>query len=190
LRCSEPFENERRLLTIRQIQVSILPGHVPALPRLRVAAAYHPMSTVAGDFYQFIELDDQRLGVLIADVSGHGVPAALIAVMMKTTVQSIVPCAHSPREVLRGLNRILSGQGHNQFITSAYLFIDVENYRARYSAAGHPALLLSRAGTLQRIESNGLVFADLPQFCIRRNFFEHSCVGGSPASSFVCDWVL
>jgi len=92
--------------------------------------------------------------------------------------------------VLRGLNRILSGQGHNQFITSAYLFIDVENYRARYSAAGHPALLLSRAGTLQRIESNGLVFADLPQFCIRRNFFEHSCVGGSPASSFVCDWVL
>ena len=53
---------------------------------------------------------------------------------------------------------MLSGQGHNQFITSAYLFIDAENYRARYSAAGHPPLLLSRAGTLQRIESNGLVF--------------------------------
>lgn len=159
------FENERRLLTIeseletaRQIQISILPENVPALPRLRVAAAYRPMSAVAGDFYQFIELDDHRLGVLVADVSGHGVPAALIAAMLKTAVQSIVHCAHSPREVLEGLNRILSGQGHNQFITSAYLFIDAENYKARYSAAGHPPLLLSRAGTLQRIESNGLVF--------------------------------
>lgn len=170
------FENERRLLTIeseletaRQIQISILPERVPALPRLRVAAAYHPMSAVAGDFYHFIELDDQRLGVLVADVSGHGVPAALIAVMMKTAVQSIVSCAHSPREVLRGLNQMLSGQGHNQFITSAYLFIDAENYRARYSAAGHPPLLLSRAGTLQRIESNGLVFgvASEPDYPVR-----------------------
>jgi sigma-B regulation protein RsbU (phosphoserine phosphatase) len=159
------FENERRLLTIeseletaRQIQISILPENVPALPRLRVAAAYRPMSAVAGDFYQFIELDEHRLGVLVADVSGHGVPAALIAAMMKTAVQSIVPCAHSPRAVLEGLNRMLSGQGHNQIITSAYLFIDAENYKARYSAAGHPPLLLSRAGTLQRIESNGLVF--------------------------------
>src|SRR5215469_14344464 len=143
------FKNVRRLLTTeseletaRQIQTSILPERVPALPRLRIAAAYHPMSAVAGDFYEFITLDDQRLGVLVADVSGHGVPAALIAVMMKTAVQSFVPCADSPREVLRGLNGLLSGQGHDQFITSAYLFIDAENYRARYSAAGHPPLLL------------------------------------------------
>jgi phosphoserine phosphatase RsbU/P len=159
------FQNERRLLTIeseletaRRIQLSILPENVPALPGLRVAAAYRPMSAVAGDFYHFIELDEHRLGVVVADVSGHGVPAALIAAMMKTAVQSIVPCAHSPREVLQGLNRMLSGQGHDQFITAAYLFIDAENHEARYSAAGHPPLLLSRAGTLQRIESNGLVF--------------------------------
>jgi sigma-B regulation protein RsbU (phosphoserine phosphatase) len=170
------FENERRLLTIeseletaRQIQFSILPENVPALPRLRIAAGYHPMSTVAGDFYQFIELDDHHLGVLVADVSGHGVPAALIAAMMKTAVQTIVPCAHSPREVLQGLNRMLSWQGHDQFVTAAYLFIDTENYKARYSAAGHPALLLSRAGKLQRIESNGLVFgvAAEPEYPVR-----------------------
>jgi sigma-B regulation protein RsbU (phosphoserine phosphatase) len=164
------FENERRLLTIeseletaRQIQISILPERVPALPRLRVAAAYHPMSAVAGDFYQFIELDDEHLGVLVADVSGHGVPAALIAVMMKTAVQSVMPCVHSPGDVLQGLNRMLSGQAPDQFVTAAYLFIDTQSYKARYSAAGHPPLLLSRAGTLHRIESNGLVFGVMPQ---------------------------
>jgi len=164
------FENERRLLTIeseletaRQIQFSILPKNVPALARLRIVAGYHPMSAVAGDFYQFIELDDHRLGVLVADVSGHGVPAALIAAMMKTAVQSVVPCAHSPRDVLQGLNRMLSGQAGDQFVTAAYLSVDTENYRARYSAAGHPPLLLSRAGTLQRIQSNGLVFGVAPE---------------------------
>jgi phosphoserine phosphatase RsbU/P len=164
------FENERRLLAIeseletaRQIQFSILPKNVPALPRLRIVAGYHPMSAVAGDFYQFIELDDHRLGVLVADVSGHGVPAALIAAMMKTAVQSVVPCAHSPRDVLQGLNHMLLGQAEDQFVTAAYLFIDAANYRARYSAAGHPPLLLSRSGTLQCIQSNGLVFGVAPE---------------------------
>jgi len=116
------------------------------------------MTSVAGDFYDFIPVDQNRVGVLIADVSGHGVPAALIAAMMKMAVQSIVPCVHSPGSVLQGLNRMLSGQVPDQFVTAAYLFIDTQNYRARYSAAGHPPLLLSRAGTLHRIESNGLVF--------------------------------
>lgn len=127
------------------------------------------MSAVAGDFYQFIELEDQRLGVLIADVSGHGVPAALIAAMLKTAVQSVASCAESPRDVLQSLNRMLSGQGQDQFVTAAYLFIDAENHKARYSAAGHPPLLLSRAGTLQRIESNGLVFgvATQPDYPVR-----------------------
>jgi len=170
------LENEQRLLTIeseletaRQIQFSILPKNVPALPRLRIAAGYYTMSAVAGDFYQFIEMDDHRLGVLVADVSGHGVPAALIASMLKTAVQTIVPCAHSPKVVLQGLNRMLSGQAADQFVTAAYLFIDTENYKARYSAAGHPPLLLSRAGRLQRIESNGLVFgvAREPDYPVR-----------------------
>ena len=159
------FESERRLLSIenelaiaREIQTSILPSGSPEIKNLRITAAYHPMTAVAGDFYDFIPVDQHRVGVLVADVSGHGVPAALIAAMMKMAVQSIVPCVHSPRDVLQGLNRMLSGRAPDQFVTAAYLYIDTENYKARYSAAGHPPLLLSRAGTLNRIESNGLVF--------------------------------
>jgi len=92
------FGNERRLMSIeseletaRQIQFSILPESVPAMAKLRIAASYQPMSAVAGDLYQFIQLDEHRLGVLVADVCGHGVPAALISSMIKA-MQSVAEC--------------------------------------------------------------------------------------------------
>jgi len=161
--------DERRLLSIenelavaRKIQASILPAAIPNQKRLQIVAAYHPMTAVAGDFYDFIPVDAHRLGVLIADVTGHGVPAAMIAAMVKMAVQTVVAAAQSPTDVLQGLNRMLSGQPSDHFVTAAYLFVDTETHTARYSAAGHPPLLLTRNGTFKRIESNGLVFGVLP----------------------------
>ena len=163
------FADERRLLSIeneleiaREIQRSILPRSVPELKGLRINAAYCPMTAVAGDFYEFIAVGQNRLGFLVADVSGHGVPAALIAAMVKVAMQSVVPSAHDPREVLRGLNRILSGQLQDQFVSAAYLWLDMELHKALYSAAGHPPLLCWREGTLERIESNGLLLGLIP----------------------------
>jgi sigma-B regulation protein RsbU (phosphoserine phosphatase) len=161
------FENERRLLSIeneletaRQIQFSILPESIPTITKLLVAAAYRPMSAVAGDFYHFIPVDDHRLGVLVADVTGHGVPAALISSMIKVAVQSVVPLAADPAQVLHGLNQILSPELRGRLISAGYVWIDTENRCASYSAAGHPPLLCWRgaSGQLERIESNGLLF--------------------------------
>ena len=110
------FAGERRLLSIeselevaRQIQSAILPASIPEVKNLSIAASYQPMTAVAGDFYEFIQTDQHHVGVLVADVSGHGVPAALLASMIKMAVQSVLPCAHDPREVLRKLNHILFG---------------------------------------------------------------------------------
>ncbi len=159
------FANERRLLAIenelaiaREIQASILPSHLPQIENLRISADYRPMTAVAGDFYAFLAVDHKRAGFLVADVSGHGVPAALIASMIKVATQLIEPCAHDPQAVLRGLNHVLSRQLRGQFVSAAYLWVDTENCRALYSAAGHPPLLRLRQGTLERIESNGLLF--------------------------------
>jgi sigma-B regulation protein RsbU (phosphoserine phosphatase) len=108
------FASERRLLAIenelaiaRDIQTSILPRSNPEIRNLRITAAYHPMTAVAGDFYDFIPVDQHRVGVLVADVLGHGIPAALIAAMIKMAAQSIVPCVQSPGDLLQGLNRML-----------------------------------------------------------------------------------
>ena len=74
---------QKELEVARRIQLSILPGEFPASAAFRVAARYVPMTSVAGDFYDFIVADEKQAGLLIADVSGHGVPAALIASMVK-----------------------------------------------------------------------------------------------------------
>ena len=160
------YASERRLSSIenelaiaRQLQFSILPTTTPELRNLRVAAVYEPMTEVAGDFYEYLQVDEYRTGFLVADVSGHGVPAALIASMIKVAAQSVNGCAHDPGEVMRRLRNVLSSQLRGQFVSAAYLWIDAEARTARYSAAGHPPLLCWRAadGTLARIESNGML---------------------------------
>jgi sigma-B regulation protein RsbU (phosphoserine phosphatase) len=154
---------ERELVIAQEIQASILPSKSPEVKNLRVAAVYRPMTAVAGDFYDFLAVDKHRTGFLVADVTGHGVPAALIASMIKVATQSVVPCAQDPREVLSGLNRTLSAQLRAQLVSAAYLWIDTEKRKALYSAAGHPPLLHWREGKLQRIESNGLLLGVLPE---------------------------
>lgn len=163
------FAHERRLLSIekelevaRQLQSSILPATIPEIQNVQIAVSYQPMAAVAGDFYEFVRADGKRLGLLVADVTGHGVPAALIASMIKVAMQSVEACAHDPREVLRELNRILFKQIHEQYVSAAYLWIDTESGKACYSAAGHPPLLCWRDARLERIESNGLLFGIIP----------------------------
>jgi sigma-B regulation protein RsbU (phosphoserine phosphatase) len=154
---------ENELVIAQEIQTSILPSRSPEVKGLLVAAAYHPMTAVAGDFYDFIAEDERRVGILVADVTGHGVPAALIASMIKVAIQSVVACADDPGQVLSGLNRVLAGQLRTQLVSAAYLWVDMEKRRAAYSAAGHPPLLRLRGGKLERMESNGLLLGVLPE---------------------------
>jgi sigma-B regulation protein RsbU (phosphoserine phosphatase) len=160
-------DRERRLLSIenelavaRRLQTSILPTTTPELDQVHVAAAYEPMTSVAGDFYEFLPVDRQRAGFLVADVSGHGVPAALIASMIKVAVPSVAASAADPGELLLRLGSTLHGHLRGQYVTAAYLWLDTETRTARYAAAGHPPLVMRRAaeGRVTRIESNGLLF--------------------------------
>jgi phosphoserine phosphatase RsbU/P len=156
---------ENELAVARRLQLSILPAAVPQLAGVRVAAAYEPMTSVAGDFYEFIPVDSRRAGFLVADVSGHGVPAALIASMIKVAVQSVSAVADDPAELLRRLGRVLHGHLRGQYVTAAYLWLDAAKGTARYSAAGHPPLLHWHAAsrTAERVESNGLLFGVTPE---------------------------
>jgi sigma-B regulation protein RsbU (phosphoserine phosphatase) len=168
---------EERLLAINkelqiahQIQSSILPREVPQLAGLEIVARYLPMSAVAGDFYDFLVVDEKHIGILVADVTGHGVPAALIASMLKVAFAGQTGHADDPARVLAGLNRALCGKFEEHFVTAAYVFVDLENFVLRYAGAGHPPLLLagrshSTASNSEsrEIEANGLMLGLFPE---------------------------
>src|SRR5690242_16117784 len=107
----------------RQIQLSILPHSIPTLPGLEIAARFFPMTSVAGDFYDFIQIDDKHIGILIADVSGHGLPSALIASMLQVALTGQAGHASEPVQVLAGLNRALCGKFTYNFVTAAYVYL-------------------------------------------------------------------
>src|SRR5271168_5241121 len=121
----------------RQIQLSILPSSTPKITGLDIVARYIPMTSVAGDFYDFIVVDESHVGILIADVSGHGLPAALIASMLQVALTAQLAHASEPGRVLAGLNRALCGKFRNHFVTAAYVFVDMEKNCISYAGAAH-----------------------------------------------------
>ena len=134
---------EYELRTASDIQASILPRGVPSVRGLDVAARYEPMRMVGGDLYDFVS-QDRQAAVLVADVTGHGVPAALIASMAKVAFTSQADAVGRPGDLLAGMNRALCGQMEAQFVTASYVSIDLEARCVRYSTAGHPPPLLWR----------------------------------------------
>jgi phosphoserine phosphatase RsbU/P len=163
------FEREEQFIEVskeldiaRRIQTSILPRQTPSSSLLSLSARYIAMTAVAGDFYDFLVLDENRVGILIADVSGHGVPAALIASMVKVAIAAQLPCADDPAQVLTGMNRILCGKVQSQFVSAAYLFLDLQNGWMRYAGAGHPPLLYCQHEAVESISENGLLLGLFP----------------------------
>ena len=149
---------QKELETARQIQQSILPESAPRMAGLDIAARYIPMAAVAGDFYDFIVLDDKRIGILVADVSGHGMPAALIASMLKIALAAQAHHAADPASVLHGLNQALCGKFQHHYVTAAYAFVDLEKRSLTYAGAGHPPMLLwsGTSAGVRDISENGL----------------------------------
>ena len=151
--------------TARQIQLSILPREIPTIRGLDISARYLPMTSVAGDFYDFILIDEKRIGILVADVSGHGMPAALISSMLKIALDGQTKCALEPARVLAGLNQALCGKFQGHFVTAAYVVVDTERQSLLYAGAGHPPLIFmdGSAGEARDFVENGLFLGFFPE---------------------------
>ncbi|MGA2848886.1 MAG: PP2C family protein-serine/threonine phosphatase [Terracidiphilus sp.] len=150
---------QQELDLARRIQLSILPSAFPPSANFRVAARYVPMTSVAGDLYDFLASGDMQTTLLISDVSGHGVPAALIASMVKMAAISQRALASHPCQLLAGMNTALCGNTQGQYVTAACVHFDGETRSLRYSAAGHPAMLMLRNGAVTEVSENGLLLA-------------------------------
>jgi sigma-B regulation protein RsbU (phosphoserine phosphatase) len=172
--------DERRLLSLNdemraatKIQESILPRAVPSLKNVQIAVRYMPMTAVAGDLYDFPTVSQNCMGVLVADVKGHGVPAALVASMVKVAVSSQLEHNGEPASIIAGLNTVLCREVHEQYVTAVYLNLDEVNRTGRYSAAAHPPPLLWRRGrqVLEKLEGGGLLLGVRPNEPYEENRF-------------------
>ena len=133
---------EEELRIARDIQMSLLPEGTASVPGLAVTAACRPAREVGGDYYDFIRLDEHRLGVLVADVSGKGTSAALYMAELKGVVLSLSRFHQSPRELLIEVNRILSATLDGRtFVTMTYAVLDLSARRLTYARAGHTPLV-------------------------------------------------
>lgn len=154
----------RELELARRIQQSILPRSLPDLPGLRIAARYLPMSEIGGDFYDFDTRHPRRLGLIVADVSGHGVPAALVASMVKIAFAAESDRLDTPGLALGNLNRTLCGTFSGAYVTACCGVVDLERARFSFSSAGHPGPWVRRkGGGVEKLDQSGLLLAFDPQ---------------------------
>ncbi|GMR23264.1 MAG: hypothetical protein BMS9Abin37_1678 [Acidobacteriota bacterium] len=143
---------EEELRIARDIQMKLLPKDRVEAPGLSIAPFCLPATEVGGDYYDFIPLDDGRLALLIADVSGKGTSAALYMAELKGLVLSLSQIYHSPRKLLVEADKILSATlDSRSFITMVYAVIDMNERRMTYARAGHnPIFHLSPNGGGER----------------------------------------
>lgn len=163
--------DDRRLVALTdemraatRIQKIILPSEIPSLGNANIAVRYAPMTDVAGDLYDFLPFQPCCMGVLVADVMGHGVPAALVASMVKVAVSAQCGNDGRPASVIAGLNTMLCKDAREQYVTAAYLYLDTANGIGRHAAGAHPSPLLWRRRTqsLEKLGESGLLLGVRP----------------------------
>jgi len=149
---------EQELLVARKIQTSLLPKKPPASPSLEIAAYFNPADEVGGDYYDYFDLGNEQIGVVMADVSGHGTSSALVMSMVKGVLNSITQKFESPDRLLQEMNAIFNRIAPKEmFVTMIFLVFDLKNKLLRYSNAGHNPLLFydGSAQTCQMVELRG-----------------------------------
>ena len=122
----------------RNIQQSLLPQEIPAPAGYRFAPYYQPAQEVGGDFYDFHTFEDGRLGIVVGDVSGEGIPAALVMAITRTMLRTAARATEAPDEALAQVNDLLAADmPSGMFVTCFYALLDTETGRLRYANAGH-----------------------------------------------------
>jgi sigma-B regulation protein RsbU (phosphoserine phosphatase) len=141
---------EQDLIMAREIQLAMLPQHYPSFPLgapsaeslLKFRHRYHPASQVGGDFFNILRLSNNKAGLFICDVMGHGVRSALVTAMVRALVEELHPIATDPGQMLTRINSdiraILQQTGTPLFTTAFYLVADLESRQVCYANAGHP----------------------------------------------------
>ncbi len=177
---------DRDLLAARRIQQALLPERLPDLPGLELAAFSLPAREIGGDYYDVISLDDDRLGLVVADVSGKGVSGALLMSVCRSVVRAHAADDPSPARVLRTIQRILArDMQEDMFITMVYGILDRRSYALTFARAGHPhPLRVTAGGRVEALASGGSAIGLVPPECFDRQLSD-ACVRLEPGDLWV-----
>lgn len=149
----------------RRAQEFLLPAHLPLSDRIQFASKFVPMTEVGGDFYDILELSPGIFGILIADVTGHGIPAALLTFMSSTAFKNTAPRHRSTSGAIYQTNERLVGKMPNDaFVTMFYVIYDSNTRILKYTQAGHPDgyLLRPTSGEVIRLSTGGTLVGVFP----------------------------
>jgi phosphoserine phosphatase RsbU/P len=149
---------EGQLEVARQVQLELLPAKDPQLEGYDISAYNFPTEEVSGDYYDWVKIYDDQIGLVIADVSGKGVPAALLMAFLRASLRAATHIGYSPHISMAKVNYLLwESIERNQFVTAFYGILDVTNKTLSYTNAGHnPPLLLDKDGNFEFIERGSL----------------------------------
>jgi len=161
LQARERYEQELRVATL--IQQQFLPRELPRLADWQVAAFYGPARAVGGDFYDFIELPDGRIGVVVGDVTDKGVPAALVMARTHSILRGDAPRLVSPAKVLAHANELLVAEmPERMFVTCLYLVFDPRTGHVVFANAGHNLPYVRTADGVSELRATGMPLGLLP----------------------------
>jgi len=154
----------KELEIARRIQFSILPERLPDLPGLDIQVAYKPMDLIGGDFYDFHYENNRKIGILVADVSGHGIPASLISSMVKIAFYIQAQIYDQPDKLLMNIHNALYGKCETHFVAASYIFIDLDRMKLLHSNAGHSPLIILKknTGEVITVKSKGKILGVFP----------------------------
>jgi sigma-B regulation protein RsbU (phosphoserine phosphatase) len=149
---------ETQLEVARQVQLELLPARDPQIDGFDISAYNFPTEEVSGDYYDWVRIYDDQIGIVIADVSGKGVPAALLMAFLRASLRAATHIGYATHISMAKVNYLLwESIERNQFVTAFYGILDATNRTLSYSNAGHvPALLMNPDGTARYEERGGV----------------------------------
>src|SRR5215204_6763288 len=156
---------EQELRVARSIQQALLPKDMPLLDGWQITPYYQPAREVGGDFYDFFELEDGRIGVVEGDATGKGMPAALVASATSSMLRAVAQAfgSSSPGEVLSRVNKTLVARiPQNMFVTCFYTILEPNSATLSYANAGHDLPYLWRGGDAEELRARGMPLGLLP----------------------------
>lgn len=150
---------QAQLEVARQVQLELLPDSDPQLKNFDISGYNFPTEEVSGDYYDWVKIFEDQIGIVVADAAGKGIPAALLAAFLRASLRSAAQTGYAPHVAMARVNNLLwESIEEHQFVTAIYGMLDVTNKTFVFSNAGHnPPLLISPSGETRTIQ-----YGDLP----------------------------